>query len=90
MRKAYLIAAALALGAAAAAPTEARLTRLEILEREVVADGQAFGAAGPYERLTGTAYFEVDPRDPHNAVVFDLDKAPRQCARARSSSPPTW
>ena len=55
---------------------EARLTRLEIVEREVVADGQAFGAAGAYERLTGKAYFEVAPRDPHNAVVFDLDKAP--------------
>ena len=55
----------------------ARLTRLNIEQREVVANGESFGAAGPYERLTGTAFFEVDPADKHNAVVFDLDKAPR-------------
>jgi hypothetical protein len=60
----------------AAQPAQARLTRLQIDQREVVAQGQAFGAAGAYERLSGTAYFEVDPKDAHNAVVFDLDKAP--------------
>ena len=40
-----------------AQPVEARLTRLQIDQREVVAEGQAFGAAGAYERLSGTAYF---------------------------------
>jgi hypothetical protein len=66
----------------AAAPADARLTRLEVTQREVVAGGEAFGAAGPYERLTGTAYFEVDTRDLRNAAVFDLDKAARN-ARGR-------
>jgi hypothetical protein len=37
----------------------------------------AFGASGPYEKLRGTVYFAVDPADARNAVVFDLDKAPR-------------
>jgi len=59
---------------------EARLTRIVIISREVVAGGAAFGATGAYEKLTGTAYFEADPRNPHNAVVFDLDKAPRNAA----------
>ena len=70
---------ALALAAAlyAASSADARLVRLEVAQREVVAGGEAFGAAGPYERLTGTAYFEVDTRDRRNAAVFDLDKAPR-------------
>jgi hypothetical protein len=70
---------AVALACAALLPLLAhgRLTRLEILQRETVADGQAFGTAGPYERLTGVAHFEVDPGDPRNAVVFDLDKAAR-------------
>jgi Alpha/beta hydrolase domain len=71
----------LAVGAMAAMgaiqPSEARLTRLVIASTEVVADGASFGATGPYERLTGTAYFEVDPRDRRNAQVFDLDKADR-------------
>lgn len=55
---------------------EARLTRLEVGKREVVADGQAFGAAGAYEKLTGRAFFEVDPKLERNTVVFDLDRAP--------------
>ena len=59
---------------------EARLTRIVIISREVVAGGAAFGATGAYEKLTGTAYFEADPRNPHNAAVFDLDKAPRNAA----------
>jgi pimeloyl-ACP methyl ester carboxylesterase len=52
---------------------DARVTRLQTTLREVVADGMAFGAAGPYEKLR----VEVNPDDPHNAMVFDLDKAPR-------------
>ena len=27
--------------------------------------------------MDGTAYFEVDPKDPLNAVIVNLDKAPR-------------
>jgi hypothetical protein len=37
----------------------------------------AWGTAGAYERLDGTAYMEVDPHDPLNAVIVNLDKAPR-------------
>jgi alpha/beta hydrolase family protein len=53
---------------------EARVTRIQITSREVVADGMSFGQTGPYEKLRGTVFFEVDPDNPHNAVVFDLDK----------------
>jgi Alpha/beta hydrolase domain len=59
-----------------AAPTEARVTRIQMTSRVVVADGISFGDTGPYEKLRGTVFFEVDPADPRNAVVFDLDKAP--------------
>src|SRR5882672_2297411 len=71
---------ALSVLALAHSPCDARVTRLEIDRQEVVADGQPLGAAGAYERLTGTAFFEVDPKDPDNAVVFDLDKAARNAA----------
>jgi hypothetical protein len=37
----------------------------------------SYGDAGPYERLDGTAYMEVSPYDPLNAVIVNLDKAPR-------------
>jgi hypothetical protein len=56
---------------------EGRVTRIEITERAVLAAGAEFGAAGAYEKLRGTAYFEVDPANPPNTSVFDLDKAPR-------------
>jgi len=55
----------------------AALLRIEVSERSDVLDGQPFGAAGPYERIVGKAYFAVDPRLPANKIVVDLDKAPR-------------
>src|SRR5438552_1831551 len=58
------------------AHVEAKLVKLEIAKREVVADGAAFGSAGPYEKLTGRAYFEVDPALERNKPVFDIDHAP--------------
>ncbi len=62
---------------ASAVPASARVTRVDIASRTVVAGGAAFGDAGPYEKLVGTVYFEIDPDNPRNRSVFDLDKAPR-------------
>jgi hypothetical protein len=58
------------------AMAEAKLVKLEIAKREVVADGMSFGDAGPYEKLTGRAWFEVDPTLERNKAVFDIDRAP--------------
>ncbi len=55
----------------------ARLTQLVITQTVPLAGGVSWGDVGPYEKLTGTASFEVDPNDPLNAVIVDLDKAPR-------------
>src|SRR5712691_12492805 len=61
-----------------AAPlAEARVTRVEITSRTDINGGKPFGLAGPYERLIGKVYFKVDPRNPHNGVIVDLDKADR-------------
>ncbi len=60
---------------------QARLTRLVVETREIVAEGNSFGLAGPYEKLSGTAYFEVDPVLDANRVIFDLDKAPLNTQR---------
>src|SRR5262249_50847661 len=54
---------------------EGRVTRIQIASREPFANSMAFGAAGAYEKICGTAFFEVDPGDARNKVVFDLDKA---------------
>jgi len=45
-----------------------------------VGGGQPFGAAGPYEKLSGKIFFAVDPSLPANRIVTDIDKAPRNAA----------
>jgi hypothetical protein len=66
----------LAAGLMLAVDVQAKLVKLEIAKREVVADGMRFGDAGPYEKLTGRAWFEVDPVLERNKAVFDIDRAP--------------
>lgn len=55
----------------------AKVVRIDITSKSDFAGGREFGAVGPYEVLTGTIYFTVDPRDAHNIRIVDLDKAPR-------------
>ena len=38
--------------------------------------GLSFGSVGQYEKLRGTAYGELDPSDPRNAVITDIQLAP--------------
>jgi hypothetical protein len=58
------------------------LTRLQIDRIEPFADDMAFGSVGSYVRLMGRAYGELDPHHPRNAVIVNLEKAPRN-ARGR-------
>lgn len=39
-------------------------------------EGRSFGSVGQYEKLRGTAYGELDPSDPRNAVIADISLAP--------------
>jgi Alpha/beta hydrolase domain len=74
--KPFLLAACAVLGFAAIAP--ARITRIVIEHRESPAyRGQAFGEAGMYEWLRGRAYGELDPKAPLNAIITDIEFAPR-------------
>ena len=54
---------------------DAHVTRVEILSRSDLAGGKPFGLAGPYEKIIGRVYFTVDPANPHNRPIVDLDKA---------------
>jgi hypothetical protein len=58
-------------------PAWADVTRVAIASRTVVANGQWFGTAGPYEKITGTVFFELDPADPRNRAITDIDLAPK-------------
>lgn len=55
----------------------ARITGVTITAVEPFAEGATFGEAGAYERVTGVARGEVDPADPRNRGIVNLDKAPR-------------
>src|SRR5580658_6585899 len=61
----------------APAAVRAEVTRVEISSRQDVLNGKAFGAVGAYEKLAGKVYFTVDPNNPHNKIIADIDKAPR-------------
>lgn len=65
-----------------AAPARAGVVRVEIRTREAFAEGRSFGRSGPYERIAGRMFLEVDPGAPANARVVDLSLAPRN-ARGR-------
>jgi hypothetical protein len=57
---------------------EARIVKIEITSKESPAlEGRTFGNVGSYELLRGRAYGEVDPADPRNAVIVDIQLAPR-------------
>ncbi len=52
--------------------------RIEVSERESpVFGGTQFAAVGPYERLHGTLFGELDPTHPLNAGIVNLDRAAR-------------
>jgi hypothetical protein len=76
MRNLLKLAAVAGTAAIAAGTAEARITRIEIAKTEPAFAGASFGAAGTYERLTGKAYGEVDPRSPANAGIQDISLAP--------------
>ena len=77
VRRWTIAAVALSLGPAVAI---AEVTGVEITSRADVQNGAAFGDTGAYELLTGRVHIAVDPKNPRNQVVADLDKAPRNAA----------
>jgi len=59
------------------AEADARITHLEITKTEPALGGQSFGDVGPYEHLTGRVTGELDPADPANSGIQDINLAPR-------------
>jgi hypothetical protein len=71
--------AAIAAVCVCSAVTEARVTRIEMLKVERVGPPSSGTpeAIPPYERLSGKFYGELDPADPKNAVITDIQLAAR-------------
>ena len=75
-RLAVIVAVAGGLLVASSTP-EARVTKIVITSTTSAFDGRVFEGVGPYEQIRGTATGELDPRDRRNAVITDIDLAPR-------------
>jgi Alpha/beta hydrolase domain len=63
--------------------SEARITHIVIdpaRSQSPTFEGLSFGAVGQYEKLRGTAFGELDPSDPRNALITDIALAPRNAA----------
>ncbi|SFL01031.1 alpha/beta hydrolase domain-containing protein [Falsiroseomonas stagni] len=62
---------------ALASPALSEVIRFEVLESVPAFQGRSFEGVGPYLRITGRATIAVDPSDPRNAVIADIERAPR-------------
>jgi Alpha/beta hydrolase domain len=79
-RKSAWIALFCAAVLASTAPVDAKVKRIVIDKSKSEPEaygGKSFGTAGPYEKVEGTAYGELDPKDRRNAIIQDIQLAPR-------------
>src|SRR6202043_4242092 len=59
------------------ASAHAEVIRFEVLQSSPAFEGRSFGNVGAYVKITARATLAVDPADPKNAIIADIDKAPR-------------
>jgi hypothetical protein len=61
-----------------ASPCAAKVVKFEIVRVESPAfEGRTFGTAGTYDRIVARATIAVAPDNPHNTIIVDIDRAPR-------------
>jgi hypothetical protein len=61
-------------------PARARVTRVVVdasRSESPTLDGKEYGKGIRYERIAGEVYGELDPKDPRNALIQDIELAPR-------------
>ena len=67
--------------ACAAVPASAHVKKIQITAKESPTfGGYSWPGVGQYEKIAGKAFGELDPNDPKNAVIVDLQLAPRNAA----------
>jgi Alpha/beta hydrolase domain len=61
-----------------ASPCAAKVVKFKIVQVESPAfEGRTFGAVGTYDRILASATIAVAPDNPHNTIIVDIDRAPR-------------
>src|SRR5689334_11163389 len=77
-RRTRLSIAVAAAFVAAASAADARVTRIVVDQKVSPAfSGATFGTAGQYETILGRVFGELDPNDRHNAIINDIQLAPK-------------
>jgi len=73
------VALAFVLAAAfAAVPAHARVKKVQVSAKESPTfGGYSWPGVGQYEKIVGKAFGELDPKDPKNAIIVDLQLAPK-------------
>lgn len=61
---------------------DARVRKITITSRAPAFNNQAFGSVGQFEKIKGIATGEIDPKDRRNALITDIQFAPKN-ARGR-------
>jgi Alpha/beta hydrolase domain len=57
---------------------DAHITRIQVITRESPTfGGYSWPGIGQYEKIAGKAFGEVDPADPKNSLIVDIQLAPR-------------
>jgi hypothetical protein len=57
---------------------DAAVTRIVIdVKQSPAYNGNTFGSVGQYEKLSGRAFGELDPNDSRNAIIQDINLAPK-------------
>ncbi len=59
-----------------ALPLVSEVVRLEVSDKTTILDARPWGLAGAYEKVAGKAHFAVDPANPANRIITDIDLAP--------------
>ena len=72
-------ACALALGSTMliASHADARITKVQITSRATAFGGYSFTGVGQYEKIVGMAFGELNPNDPRNSGIVDIQLAPK-------------
>src|SRR6266436_3176237 len=78
IRFVYFVATAICV---VATPARAHVKKIQITSKESPAfGGYSWPGVGQYEKIVGKAFGELDPKDPKNAVIVDLQLAPRNAS----------
>src|SRR6185369_10385223 len=74
-------ALAATVGLVTPATVDARLVKFVVSSKESPTfGGYSFAGVGQYEKLVGMAYGELDPNDPKNSGIVDIQLAPRNAS----------